>query len=84
MAAQTECCLHSINTASVNDSAAHRGGIRSNNRTSAYAWIEKGIFDLQKTKIRLFIQTKQNKTHIKIFVYCGVVQQLTKLVQPNV
>ena len=57
-------------TASFKDRASHGGGVRSNNRTSAYTRIEKSFcFDLQKPKIRLFTQNILVFIHIKIFVY---------------
>ena len=50
-------CLHPKNTASFKDRAAHGGGVRSNNQTSAYAQIEKEFFWFTENKNSL-IYTK--------------------------
>ena len=48
---------HSNNTASFKDRASHGGGVRSNNRTSAYTRIEKEFFGFTENKNSL-IYTK--------------------------
>ena len=50
-------CFHPKNTASFKDRAAHGGGVRSNNQTSAYVRIEKEFFWFTENKNSL-IYTK--------------------------